>query len=245
MQFNMNNYNTHQALIQFIKDIKVIPLWDNYGGQYLPELEQIREQNYNSAQRIKDIYTEEYFAGNFELFEKSLKYIDVMLEEMTADGFSFCLIMDTPFIVTDEYVNSFVSNGIYHLKDIKQHIIKMKPAPPETEIQHQADVSEEPEFDDSIKISIKNDTRRIMFLYEFDIIDQLQRMGYTNNQIGVILMDLFELSENENKNRRINIGSLISKIQNKTPNNPYDSNAGRDFIATLEEKYEIKSRKKP
>lgn len=239
----MNDNKTHRELMQFVRYLKVIPLWDNYDGQYLPEIERVYEETSDYAKTIRELFTEEYFAGNFELFERSLKYIDITIEEMTNSVFTFILRIETPLNVSDEYIEKFVGHGLFLLKNLKKHIITLQPAPSET-IALPPDVSDKSEFDNSIKINIKNDTRRVMFLYEFGVIDHLQGMNYSNNQIGTIIMDLFELSENENNNRRINIGSVINKIQNKAPNNPYDSNAGQEFIADLEEKYEIKSRKK-
>lgn len=242
-QFNMRAKTTTEHLTSFINSLKIIEENDYYGEMYLPQIGQIKDENEQFLEYMIDLFSDEYLNGNDAIIQRSLNVIEYELNSVDENNIE--IISNIEY--KSEYKDEIIKNRKQSLQSLHHYLSGLLPVnkTPETEIQHQTDVSEEPEFDDSIKISIKNDTRRIMFLYEFGIINQLQRMGYTNNQIGVILMDLFELSENENKNRRINIGSLISKIQNKTPNNPYDSNAGRDFIATLEEKYEIKSRKKP
>lgn len=209
--------------------------------EYLPGVWEREIYIDSELKDLKNTFWEEKFSNNNSFIENSVILIRSVLNEINSQSFTVGS-HENAESASEEYVKELRELAEKKLIEL-QEFAKSLLATHETKIQPTAD---EPDFDNSISVEPNSDTRKVLFLWQLDIIDHLQRMGYSNNEIGRIIMDMFELPDNKKKNRRINIGSLISKIQNK--NNPSDSplnsDAGIDYIDELEKKYKIQSRKK-
>jgi len=224
--------------------------WSNREMRNVPIIALFRRPLLSSRLKdLKDIFWEEKFNNNNSFIENALLLINNQLTEAKTTPFQYRSYKEGECL-TDEEVEELRELAIEKLNELNEFVKSLLTIPIGKTTNNNAinpvDVSDEPDFDNSISVEPNSDTRKVLFLWQFGIINHLHKMGYLNNEIGRIIMDLFELPENKGKNRRINIGSLINKIQNK--NNPSDSplnsDAGADYIEELEKKYKIQGRKK-
>lgn len=199
---------------------------------------------------LKKVFYHEQFNNNNLFIENSLKLIQIELNESKSKGFTVPDI-ENKVGISEEFMKDIREDTINYLNELKEFVISLRTPIDEITTNNNAnnpvDVLDEPDFDNSFGVKANSDTRKVLFLWEFDIIDHLQKMGYSNNQIGQIITDLCDIPEITSKNKSKNIGSLIDKIQKKIKGNPLNSDAGKDYIDKLKEKYkteEKKSRKK-
>jgi hypothetical protein len=183
----------------------------------------------NDLDRLKDVLWEEKFNNNNSFIENALLLIDSTLKVADNKPFVVCRD-DNSEQPTDQYVSELRELAIKKLKELNEFVKSLLTSIVEKPNNNNTSETVEPI---DLQISSK-DAHRLIVLWELDIIDFLQKEGYSNNLIGEITALLFQQKNGKS------IGSLIGKMGSDDPGSPIygDKNmALRMTLSALKTKY--------
>mgnify|MGYP001225722734 CR=1 FL=1 len=197
-----------EKLMHFISTLKEIQDVEYYEEMYLPDMGKVKMENEQYVKYLCDLFSDEYLNGNDAIIERSLNLINTELNtinESTIENWSRHKVSQT-------YLEEFVKDSIFSLQTLQQYLSGLLPVikTPETNTNNNASESFEPL---DLQISSK-DAHRLIVLWELDIIDFLQREGYSTNLIGEMIAELFQQKNGKS------IGSLIGKMGTDDSDSP-------------------------
>jgi hypothetical protein len=227
-QFNMRAKTTTEHLTSFINSLKIIEENDYYGEMYLPQIGQIKDENEQFLEYMIDLFSDEYLNGNDAIIQRSLNVIEYELNSVDENNIE--IISNIEY--KSEYKDEIIKNRKQSLQSLHHYLSGLLPVNKTPEPNTNNNTSETVEPID-LQISSK-DAHRLIVLWELDIIDFLQKEGYSNNLIGEITALLFQQKNGKS------IGSLIGKMGSDDPGSPIygDKNmALRMTLSALKTKY--------